>query len=210
MNKKTSNEILSLLKEIIKNPKPELNFNNNYELIVSVILSAQTTDKRVNEITPNLFLKYKDYNSLALANINDVIQIIKPLGMSKIKGKNIINMAKEVIELYDGILPNDIDSLTKLSGVGRKTASVVLALGFNIPSFPVDTHLIRMANVFKYVKNEKNPIVIEASYKKYINKEDWILAHHLFLLFGRYHCKAIKPLCDGCKLNKYCTKKDYS
>ena len=79
MNKKTSNEILSLLKEIIKNPKPELNFNNNYELIVSVILSAQTTDKRVNEITPNLFLKYKDYNSLALANINDVIQIIKPL-----------------------------------------------------------------------------------------------------------------------------------
>ena len=79
MNKKTSNEILSLLKEIIKNPKPESNFNNNYELIVSVILSAQTTDKRVNEITPNLFLKYKDYNSLALANINDVIQIIKPL-----------------------------------------------------------------------------------------------------------------------------------
>ena len=210
MNKKTSDEIISLLKEIIKNPKSELNFTNNYELVVSVILSAQTTDKRVNEITPSLFLKYNDFNSLAYANINDVINIIKPLGMANNKAKNIINMAKEVITNYNGILPNDLGSLMKLSGVGRKTASVILALGFNIPAFPVDTHLIRMANVFKYVKNESSAIKIEQAYKKYIKKEDWILAHHLFLLFGRYHCKAIKPECEGCKLIKYCTKRDYS
>lgn len=204
MNQQKSNEILSILKDIIKDPKPELDFNNNYELIVAVILSAQTTDKKVNIVTKELFKKYPNYNSLASADINDVISIIKPLGLANNKANNIINMSKMVNEKYNSILPNTLTELTSLPGVGRKTASVVLALGFNIPAFPVDTHLHRMAKRFGYINENGDVIKAEEEYKKYIKEDEWILAHHLFLLFGRYHCKAIKPECDSCKLKKYC------
>ena len=206
MNKKISNEILEELKKIIPNPAPELNYINLYELIVAVILSAQTTDKRVNEVTPNLFTKYKSFNDLAYANQDDVINIIKPLGFANNKAKNIILMSKEVVTKYNSILPNNMDDLVKLPGVGRKTASVVLALGFNIPAFPVDTHLLRMAKIFGY-SSSKDPIKVEEDYKKYIDINDWILSHHLFLLFGRYSCKAVAPKCDNCKLIKYCKRK---
>ena len=158
MKTKTSNEILSILKEIIVNPKPELNFKNNYELIVSVILSAQTTDKKVNEVTKELFLKYPDYKNLSEANIDDVIRIIKILGLSNAKANNIINMSKMVVEKFNSILPNTLEDLMMLPGVGRKTASVVLALGFNIPAFPVDTHLYRMAKRLGYI-DEKDDIL---------------------------------------------------
>lgn len=207
MNKNKSNEIINILKTIIINPKPELDFNNNYELIISVILSAQTTDKRVNIVTKDLYKKYKDYNELANANIEDVTQIIKPLGLAKSKANNIIELSKIIHNNYNDILPNTLDELTKLPGVGRKTASVVLALGFNIPAMPVDTHLYRMAIRFGYIKKNQSVKDAEESFKKYIPKSEWIEAHHLFLLFGRYHCKAISPLCDSCKLKDYCNKK---
>lgn len=206
MNKKKSNEILALLRDIIKNPKPELDFKNNYELIVAVILSAQTTDKKVNIVTKELFLKYPDYKELMNADIDDVISIIKPLGLANNKAKSIINMASSVIKDYGGVLPNTLEELVKLPGVGRKTASVVLALGFNIPAMPVDTHLHRMAIRFGYIKDGEDVLKAEEAYKKYIKEEEWIDAHHLFLLFGRYHCKAQNPECDGCKLSKYCKK----
>ena len=204
MKIETSNEILDILKEIIINPKPELDFKNNYELIVAVILSAQTTDKKVNSVTKELFLKYPDYKSLSNANIDDVIRIIKLLGLSSVKANNIINMSKMVEEKYNSILPNTLEELMMLPGVGRKTASVVLALGFNIPAFPVDTHLYRMAKRLGYINENDDILKAIESYKKYINEDEWILAHHLFLLFGRYHCKAIKPECLSCKLKKYC------
>ena len=207
MNKNKSNEILNILKTIIINPKPELDFNNNYELIISVILSAQTTDKRVNIVTKDLYNKYKNYNELANANIDDVIEIIKPLGLAKGKANNIIELSKIIHNDYNDILPDTLDGLTKLPGVGRKTASVVLALGFNIPAMPVDTHLHRMAIRFSYIKSNQDVKAAEESFKKYIPKDEWIEAHHLFLLFGRYHCKAIVPLCNDCKLKEYCNKK---
>ena len=203
MNKTKSEEILNELKIIIQNPVCELNFNNTFELIIAVTLSAQTTDKRVNEITKILFSKYDSPLSLSIAKFDDVYEIIKPLGLANSKAKNIISISKDIHEKYNDIVPNSLEELTKLAGVGRKTASVVLAEGFNIPAFPVDTHLIRMANRLGYSKSN-DPIVVENDYKKYIKRDDWILAHHLFLLFGRYHCKASKPNCLGCKINKYC------
>lgn len=207
MNKNKSNEIINILKTIIINPKPELDFNNNYELIISVILSAQTTDKRVNIVTKDLYKKYNNYNELANANIEDVIRIIKPLGLAKSKANNIIELSKIIHNNYNDILPNTLDELIKLPGVGRKTASVVLALGFNIPAMPVDTHLYRMAIRFGYIKKNQSVKDAEESFKKYIPKEEWVEAHHLFLLFGRYHCKAISPSCIDCKLKDYCNKK---
>ncbi len=203
MNKIKSDEILNELKNIIPNPVCELNFNNTFELIIAVTLSAQTTDKRVNEITKILFSKYADPLSLLNAKFDDVYEIIKSLGLANSKARNIISISKDIHEKYNDIVPNSLEELTKLDGVGRKTASVVLAVGFNIPAFPVDTHLIRMANRLGYSKSN-DPIIVEKDYKKYIKKDDWILAHHLFLLFGRYHCKASKPNCLDCKLSKYC------
>ncbi len=203
MNNKKSEEILNELKLIIQNPKCEIDFKNPFELVIAVTLSAQTTDKRVNEITKILFMKYPDAKALSNASFDSIYEIIKPLGLANSKARNIISISKDIHEKYDDIIPNSLEELTKLDGVGRKTASVVLAVGFNIPAFPVDTHLIRMANRLGYSKSN-DPIIVEKDYKKYIKKDDWILAHHLFLLFGRYHCKASKPNCLDCKLSKYC------
>ena len=207
MNKQISKEILSILEELIPNPVCELNFTNIFELLCAVSLSAQTTDKRVNEITPMLFEKYPDPLTLSQANSNDVFNIIKSLGFAKTKSVNLVNMSKMLFEEFNGEVPNKIEELEKLPGVGRKTANVVLAVGFNIPAFPVDTHLIRMSHRLGYAKSDDTVLEIERKYTKYIDKEYWNKAHHLLLLFGRYHCKAINPKCDECKLIKYCKVK---
>ena len=199
------NKVLDYLDEILSDAKCELNYNSDYELLIAVMLSAQTTDKRVNEITKILFSKYNNPKDLAEASFNDVYEIIKPLGLANGKAKNIISISNDIHNKYNDIVPNTLEELMKLDGVGRKTASVVLALGFNIPSLPVDTHLIRMANRLGYSKSS-DPLVVENDYKKYIKKEDWILAHHLLLLFGRYHCKAINPDCNNCKIKHFCIK----
>lgn len=206
MNKQKSKEILDILKGIIKKPAPELDFKNPYELIIAVVLSAQTTDKRVNSVTKDLFLKYPSSKDLASADYSLVKEIISPLGLSSTKAKNIIALAKE-LDLNHGIVPSSFDSLIKLPGVGRKTANVVLALGFNIPAMPVDTHLYRMAIRLGYIRCDMDIVDAEIAYKKYIPKDEWTLAHHLFLLFGRYYCKALHPLCDNCKLKNYCKYK---
>ncbi|MBQ2472479.1 MAG: endonuclease III, partial [Acholeplasmatales bacterium] len=176
-------------------------------LIIAVVLSAQTTDKRVNSVTKDLFLKYPSPKDLAYADYSLVKEIISPLGLSSTKAKNIIALARELEEKYNGIIPSDFDSLITLPGVGRKTANVVLALGFNIPAMPVDTHLYRMAVRLGYITKDMDVIDAEIAYKKYIPKDEWTLAHHLFLLFGRYYCKALHPLCDNCKLKNYCKYK---
>lgn len=207
MNKITSNEIILLLNDIIKNPKPELDFNNNYELLVAVVLSAQTTDKRVNIVSKDLFKKYPSFNELKDANNEELINIIKPLGLANNKAKSLIELSNQIVSDFNGIVPNNLNDLTKLKGVGRKTANVVLALGFNIPAFPVDTHVERIAKRLGYAKFDDDIILVENKLKKYIDKDKWILSHHLFLLFGRYHCKAINPMCIDCKLKKYCKKR---
>lgn len=207
MNKAKSREIVELLKVVIPNPVCELNYTDSFTLLCAVMLSAQTTDKRVNEVTAILFKKYQGIQALMNADILDVANIIKPLGLASTKSKNLVALARILHEKYNDIVPNTLEELVKLPGVGRKTASVVLGLAFNIPAFPVDTHVYRVANRLGYTKITDDILECEFKLKKYINEEEWITAHHLFLLFGRYHCKAIKPLCDNCILKEYCSIK---
>lgn len=204
MNKNTSLAIITTLKEIIPNPVCELNFNNTFELLCAVMLSSQTTDKRVNMVTPELFAKFPTPLALSQATYEEVFPIIKSLGFANTKAKNIINMAKQLMTKFNGEVPRTFEELESLSGVGHKTASVVLAVGYKIPAMPVDTHLDRMSKRLGYAPKNASIKEVEAAYRKYIPEEDWIDAHHLILLFGRYYCKAINPSCTNCKLKIYC------
>ncbi len=200
-------EIVDTLKKIIPNPSCELNFNNDYELICAVMLSAQTTDKAVNNITPILFAKYPDFNELSIAEISEVERIIHPLGLSKVKSKNLIEIASIIKEKYQGLLPKEYEKLVLLPGVGRKTANVVLALAFGIPRIAVDTHVKRIAIKLKISNVDSSELDVEKNMMKQIPEKLWIEAHHLFLLFGRYYCTAKRPKCEECELKKFC--RDY-
>ncbi len=204
MNQKTSSEIIAILRTIIPNPKCELNYRNLFELLCAVMISSQTTDKRVNLVTPELFSKYPTPEALASGTFDDVFNIIKSLGFAKTKARHLISMAQILHTEYQDIVPNTLEALQTLPGVGRKTASVVLAEGYRIPAMPVDTHLERLAKRLGYAKESDDVLACEQAYRKYIPKEDWIDAHHLILLFGRYHCKAAHPNCIDCKLTSYC------
>ena len=184
--------------------KCELTYNNIFQLVIAVALSAQTTDKRVNLCTPLLWEKYKDIKDLANANIEDVKQIIKPIGMTNTKAKNIIEIAKKVHYEFNDIIPSDIEKLSTLPGVGIKTINVVLAEGFKIPAFPVDTHVNRVAKRLKLAYINDDVSDVERKLKKKIPKEQWIQMHHSMIFFGRYFCKAIAPRCEECKLKGKC------
>ncbi|MCM1130637.1 MAG: endonuclease III [Roseburia sp.] len=204
MNAVRSKKILDEIRKIIPAPKCELNYSNLFELVCAVMISSQTTDKRVNQVTPTLFQKYSTPKLLSEASYDEVFEIIKSLGFARNKAKNLIAMAKTLHNEFHDEVPKTLEELQTLSGVGRKTASVVLAEGYKIPAMPVDTHLERMAIRFGYVKEGATVLEAEQSYRKYIPEEEWIDAHHLLLLFGRYHCKAIHPECENCTLKKYC------
>ena len=192
--------------EILKNKFPaadcELNFNNNYELIVAVILSAQCTDKRVNIVTPNLFKKYPTVKDLANANEQELKNIIHSCGFYNNKSKNLIAMAKDVCQKFGGEIPSDYDDLISLSGVGRKTANVVMAVGFGKDAIAVDTHVFRVSN--RLGIKSKNPLECEKQLQKIFDQKDWSHLHYLLVLFGRYYCKAIKPECSNCELKEFC------
>ncbi len=198
-----SEEIIEELRKIIT-PRCELDFNNNFELICAVMLSAQTTDKAVNKYTPELFSKYPNAKSMSKANPYDVEEIIKPLGLSKNKSNNLVNLSKVLVEKYNSVIPHTLEELMELPGVGRKTASVVLALGFGIPAFPVDTHVYRVARRLKMAKMDDDILTVEEKLRRQIPKRKWTDSHHLLLLFGRYYCKSKKSLCEQCSLKKYC------
>lgn len=207
MNQAKSLDILSAIEQVIPNPKCELDYSNMFELICAVMLSAQTTDKRVNIITKELFAKYPNALLLKNASYTDVYNIIKSVGLAHNKTKNIISLAKAINENYGDVVPSTMDELLKLPGVGRKTASVVLAEGFKIPAMPVDTHLHRMAIRLGYIKPNQSVLEAEIAYKKYIPRDMWIKAHHLLLLYGRYYCKASNPNCNICNLKNICKYK---
>jgi len=200
---KNLRKIYTNLKTLIKDVRCELNYSNIYELLIAVVLSAQCTDKRVNMVTVELFNKYPTVYDLANAEVDKVEKIIHSLGTYKIKSKNIINLSKDIVSKYNGQVPNTIDELTTLPGVGRKTASVVLAEGYKIPAFPVDTHILRVANRLGLVKTD-NPDMVEKEMKKLFPKEYWIELHQLLVLFGRYHCKAIGYRCNNCIMQDCC------
>ena len=199
-------QISNYLDELFIDPKCELEYNKDYELLIAVMMSAQTTDKGVNKVNRVLFKKYDSLEKLSNANIEDIKSIIKPIGNYNKKSENIINIAKSLINNFNGIVPKTHEELEKLPGVGRKTANVVLGELYNIPSFPVDTHIIRVSNRLNLVKS-KDPIIIEKKLMKLFPKENWIKLHKQLVLFGRYHCKAIKPNCHNCKLNNICKEK---
>lgn len=181
----------------------ELNFKNNYELLVSVILSARCTDKRVNEITPKLFEIYPNALALSNAKQEDVEVLIYSCGFYKNKSKNIINMAKDLQKKFNGEVPNSFEDLVSLSGVGRKTANVVLNVGFKKDAIAVDTHVFRVSNRLGLVQ-ARTPIDCERALQNRIDKDKWGQVHHYLVLFGRYYCKAQNPSCEDCFFKDFC------
>lgn len=202
---KKNTEIFNLLNQIIPNPKCELNFNNNFELLVAVMLSAQCTDKRVNQVTEKLFQICKTPNDFAKIELEELEKLIYSCGFYHNKAKNIISMSKDLIEKFNGIVPSNREDLESLSGVGRKTANVVLNVGFQINTIAVDTHVLRTSKRLCLTKSD-NPLIVEEDLMKSFNEEDWGKLHHMLILFGRYYCKSQNPKCDSCELKKYCIK----
>lgn len=199
-----TNKILDYFDQILPDAKCELNYNKDYELLIAVMLSAQTTDKRVNEVTKTLFSKYPSLEKLKDADIDDIRKIVYPLGTYTKKSQNIKDIASSLYEI--GYVPNDREFLEKLSGVGRKTANVVLSNLYNVPCIAVDTHVSRVSKRLGLAKENDDVLAIEKKLTKIISKEKLNKAHHQFVLFGRYYCKAKQPECCNCKLKDICKK----
>ena len=182
----------------------ELNFENPYQLIVAVILSAQCTDKRVNMTTPALFERYPDADALSKASVEDIYELIKSISYPNNKAKNLLGMAKTLMSDFQGVVPDDVEKLQTLPGVGRKTANVVASVAFNKPAMAVDTHVFRVSARIGLTKNAKNPLETERQLVKYIPESVIPKAHHWLILHGRYVCKARKPECEKCGINTIC------
>ena len=182
----------------------ELHFNSPYELLVAVMLSAQCTDKRVNMVTPALFEAYPTPEDLAKATSDDVFEYIKSVSYPRSKAEHLVQMAQRVTETFKGQIPDNIDDLQTLQGVGRKTANVVCAVLWNQPTMAVDTHIFRVSERLGLTTNSKNPLQTEKALVRYIPEKLIPKAHHWPLLHGRYICQARKPLCEQCGLQPYC------
>ena len=197
--------VFDRLKEKFENPKSELDFQNNFELLCAVMLSAQTTDKAVNSVTPILFKIAPDAKTMSSLNTDVIENCIKRLGLYRNKASNLIKMSKELVSRFDGMVPDNYDDLVSLPGVGSKTAKVVLNVGFKQNTLAVDTHIFRVCNrtglcIGKTVKEVENNVVLK------VPKEHLYNAHHYLLLHGRYVCTAKKPNCENCCINDICKK----
>ena len=188
----------------IPNPKCELDYNKDYELLISVMLSAQTTDKRVNEVTKELY-KY-NLNEIASLDVKIIEDIIKPLGSYHKKALYIKEISNILLTKYNGIVPNNRKELELMPGVGRKTTNVVLSELFDIPTMAVDTHVERVCKRLNLVSKDANVLEVEQELYNIIPKDRLNKTHHQLVLFGRYYCKSIKPKCDTCKLKEICKK----
>lgn len=197
-------EIVEYLEKIIPDPKCELEYSKDYELLIATMLSAQTTDKRVNMVTRVLFKKYPTLQDLSDASLEDLKDIIRPIGTFNKKALNIKSISKKLIERCNGIVPNDRKVLESLDGVGRKTANVVLSNIYDVPCIAVDTHVSRVSKRLGIAKKDDDVRTIEDKLTKKFKDENLCRLHHQLLLFGRYHCKAMNPECDSCGLKKYC------
>jgi len=196
--------ILDTLYQMYPDATCELDFSTNEQLAIAVILSAQTTDISVNKVTPRLFEKYKTIEDLANGNEEDIMDCIHSIGLYRNKAKNIKLFALQLLERHDGKLPNNENELRNLAGIGRKTANVVLGVGFNIPALAVDTHVDRVSHRLGLVTAKANVLQTELQLKRKIPKEEWIVSHHSLLFFGRYHCLARNPKCSICPLSDIC------
>ena len=198
------NKTLEFIDSLFPDAKCELFYNQDYELAIAVMLSAQTTDKAVNKVTSVLFSKFPTVESLKNAELSEIEDIIKSIGLYKNKAKNIKDLAKVLVDEFDGILPSDKNDLQRLPGIGNKSAGVIRCEVFKIPDLPVDTHIIRISNRLGFANSKDEPIDIEHKLKKLIPEDRWIKTHHQLIHFGRYFCTAKKPQCEACKLRDFC------
>jgi len=182
----------------------ELVYSSPYELLVSVILSAQCTDKRVNIITPVFFKRFPSVDTLAAAKEEEVFELIKSCSYPNNKTRHLVGIARMIVEDYNGTVPSDVDHLQKLPGVGRKTAHVMASVAFNQPKLAVDTHVFRVAARIGLTYRAKNPLQTELQLVRYIPEDKISLAHHWLILHGRYVCQARRPKCESCGINQFC------
>ena len=182
----------------------ELHYENNFQLLVAVILSAQCTDKRVNILTPALFKAFPDCETMAAATIENIFEYIKSCSYPNNKAKHLSAMSKKLFEDFGGEIPSDIEKMQLLPGVGRKTANVIASVAFNKPAMAVDTHVFRVAARLGLTKNAKNPLEAEKQLVAIFDDSDIPNAHHWLILHGRYVCIARKPKCDKCGLALFC------
>lgn len=200
---KDMSKILDILEQSYPDAECALHHKNVFQLIVAVALSAQTTDKSVNQVTPALFERYPDAEALAEADVEDISEYIKRIGMYRTKAKNIVAMAQKLCAEFGGQVPDNYDDLISLPGVGRKTANVVLSVGFGQERIAVDTHVFRVANRIGLV-HEKDVLKTELALMEQIPEERWSRTHHSLIFHGRQCCDARKPKCDRCPIVSYC------
>ena len=208
MIKTKQDRILNTFDEMFPDARCVLNHSNNLELLVAVMLSAQTTDESVNKLTSHLFQKYKTVDDYANASLSELESDLHSIGLYRNKAKNIKAMAVALQARFNGVVPASHDALISLPGVGRKTATVVLAEGFGYPAIAVDTHVERISKRLGFAKPEDTVLTVEKKLMKTIPKNRWIKTHHQMIFFGRYHCKAMSPHCKECPLVDLCKEKN--
>lgn len=196
--------IIEYFLEAMPEAATELHYDNPYQLLVAVILSAQCTDKRVNMITPPLFEAFPTPQAMAQAGLEDIYPYIKSVSYPNNKTKSLLGMAKTLVEKFDGQVPSSIDELLTIPGVGRKTANVILAVVYDKPAMAVDTHVFRVSERIGLTTDSRSPLQTEQQLMKYIPEELVTRAHHWLILHGRYVCKARRPDCMECGIRTYC------
>lgn len=199
-----TNKFYEDLDRLIPNPVCELHYTKDYELLLAVMLSAQTTDKRVNMVTDVLYPKYPTLEALRDASIEDIIDIIRPIGTFHKKAQNIKLIARDLLENYQGIVPNNRSYLESLPGVGRKTTNVVLSILYNAPCIAVDTHVERVSKRLGLAKEKDTVLEVERKLTRKLPKDKLNKLHHQILLFGRYYCKSRNPECETCPFTEMC------
>lgn len=201
------NRVEEYLDYLFPNPKCELNYTNDYELLIAIMLSAQSTDKRVNTVTPVIFEKYSTLEELMNADINDLENIIRPVGSFRKKSIYVKEIARRLFLEFESKVPTDREVLESFPGIGRKTVNVFLSEFYNIPAIAVDTHVERVSKRLKLAYLNDDVLKIEKKLMKKIKKELWARRHLQLVLFGRYYCKAVKPECKNCPLIDLCREK---
>lgn len=200
--------VLSYFRELHPEVTTELEFGSVFQLLVAVVLSAQCTDKRVNQVTPELFAHYPDARAMAEADEAEIYEYVKSVSYPNAKARHLVELARMLVDEYGGEVPNDFDALLRLPGVGRKTANVMQAVAFGQSAMPVDTHVYRVSHRLGLVPSTADtPLKVEKMLVKHIPAEDLARAHHWLLLHGRYVCTSRKPHCDKCELSDICPKK---
>ena len=200
--------VLSFFRELHPEVTTELEFGSVFQLLVAVVLSAQCTDKRVNQVTPELFAHYPDARAMAEADEAEIYEYVKSVSYPNAKARHLVELARMLVSEYGGEVPNDFDALLRLPGVGRKTANVMQAVAFGQSAMPVDTHVYRVSHRLGLVPSTADtPLKVEKMLVKHIPAEDLARAHHWLLLHGRYVCTSRKPHCDKCELSNICPKK---